>query len=539
MAAGNDGAGGGGAGGGGGFGRGSKTVILPNPGGRRPAQAEPAPAPPVEADVWGAPQPSPVAPQRAPARPSQPAPERSSHPAPERSSHPAPERSRQRAPERGPAMPLQSKGPAEPAPPAFDPNTSPIATEALLRSKAALNANEMLRAASPLLMTLSKMRAGLVRAQSAMIMEEVARAIQNFERAMAQAGYSSDQAEVAKYALAATADDVIQNIPVDDRARWTQYSMLSQFFGERTGGIRFYEELRRMRADPSHNIDVLELMYACLAVGFEGVYRTSPSGAVELQQTQRELYDTIRRIRPRESNELSPRWQGSNIKPRDRRNRLPLWVVAACGLGLVVVTFFVLRALLSTQAGEVADEILALYPLTPVTLVRPQYEVPPPPPPEPEPEPPTPQADRVRATLGEDISDDRVLLDTSGGVVKITIGDIPGEVLFLSGSTIVSDEFAPVVERIASTLRDEPGEITVIGHTDSVPIRSRRFPSNYELSVARAQAIADMLADLAIAEERIAVKGKGSDSPIASNETREGQARNRRVDLIIPKVDER
>jgi len=242
----------------------------------------------------------------------------------------------------------------------------------------------MLRAAAPLLLMLGKLRAGLVRAQSARIMEDVARAIDAFEAATTASGYSADQAQVAKYALCATADDVVQNIPVDDRRLWTQYSMLSQFFGERTGGIRFFEELKRMKADPLANIDVLELMYACLAVGFEGVHRTSPNGVAALQQIQRDLYDVIRRVRPRESFELSPRWQGSGIAPRDLSNRVPLWAVAAFALAAVVAAYMGLRVLLASDTATVEEELLALYPLAPVTLVRPDYERPEP---EPEPEP--------------------------------------------------------------------------------------------------------------------------------------------------------
>jgi type VI secretion system protein ImpK len=396
---------------------------------------------------------------------------------------------------------------------------------------------------------LARLRAGLVRAPSAGIMEDVARSITTFETEIRAAGLSADQAEVAKYALCATADDIIQNIPVDDRRLWTQYSMLSQFFGERIGGVRFFDELNRMKADPLKNIDVLEFMHSCLALGFEGIHRTAQGGVATLQQIQRDLYDTVRRVRPQESAELSPRWRGQEIALASRRNRVPAWAAAAMALALVSVVFLGLRTILVNDATAVADELLALHPLTPVTLVRPEFRLPPPPPPPPEPEPvvvaepapplppPPPSAvDVLRERLAAEIGNGRVVLDETGGDIRITVGDIPGLVLFPSGKTDVSAAYLPTIELIGSLLRDMPGPITVIGHTDSVPIRSVRFPSNYELSVARANAVGEVLKAKLADPSRVEAKGRGADQPLVPNDTAEGRARNRRVDIIVPRA---
>ena len=59
--------------------------------------------------------------------------------------------------------------------------------------------------------------------------------------------------------------------------------MLSRFFGERVGGVRFFEILDHLKADPLVNYPVLELQHACLALGFQGMHRTSPSGLAGLQ----------------------------------------------------------------------------------------------------------------------------------------------------------------------------------------------------------------------------------------------------------------
>src|SRR5690606_24100927 len=130
------------------------------------------------------------------------------------------------------------------------------------------------------------------------------------EKDIRSAGISEAQANQAKYILCATADDIVQNIPTEDRHVWTQYSMLSRFFGERIGGVRFFEELDRAKMDPLGNYPVLELQHSCLALGFQGVHRTSGGGQVALQKIQRDLYEILRRVRPKVNRDLSPRWQG-------------------------------------------------------------------------------------------------------------------------------------------------------------------------------------------------------------------------------------
>ena len=144
-------------------------------------------------------------------------------------------------------------------------------------------------------------------------MEQVADAIKFFEKEIRSAGIPEQQANIAKYILCATADDIVQNIPTEDRHVWTQYSMLSRFFGERIGGVRFFEELEKALKDPLVNYPLLELQHTCLALGFQGVHRTSPNGAASLQQIQRNLYETLRRVRPKVAHDLSPRWQGQKL----------------------------------------------------------------------------------------------------------------------------------------------------------------------------------------------------------------------------------
>src|SRR5215813_12485489 len=251
---------------------GDRTVIRPNPGGRRPVAPPPAPG--------------------APAAPYNPIPEGQGPP------QPAVPQATPYVPPAAPAnanpdewITSQAQAP-QPAPQVRVP-------EVRIDELVAPNENPILRSAGPLLLLLGRLRVALARASFASLMEQVAEAIRFFERDIRSAGISEAQANSAKYIICATADDIVQNIPTDDRHVWTQYSMLSRFFGERVGGVRFFEILNHNKIDPLLNYNVLELQHACLALGFQGMYRTSEGGVANLQQIQRDLYETLRRVRPR------------------------------------------------------------------------------------------------------------------------------------------------------------------------------------------------------------------------------------------------
>ena len=143
------------------------------------------------------------------------------------------------------------------------------------------NANPIMRAAGPLLLLLGRLRVALLRASFASLMEQVADAIKFFEKDIRSAGIPEQQANSAKYILCATADDIVQHIPTEDRHVWTQYSMLSRFFGERIGGVRFFEDLDHAKLDPLINYPLLELQHACLALGFQGMYRATRPGIAD------------------------------------------------------------------------------------------------------------------------------------------------------------------------------------------------------------------------------------------------------------------
>ena len=124
-------------------------------------------------------------------------------------------------------------------------------------------------------------------------MEIVADSIKFFEKDIRSAGISEAHANAAKYIICATADDIVQNIPTEDRHVWTQYSMLSRYFQVRDSGVGFFDELAKLRQSPQINHNLLGLMHACMSLGFEGKYRVA-GGDVQHQQIRRDIYETLR-----------------------------------------------------------------------------------------------------------------------------------------------------------------------------------------------------------------------------------------------------
>jgi type VI secretion system protein ImpK len=339
-----------------------------------------------------------------------------------------------------------------------------------------------------------------------------------------------DQARVAKYILCATADDIVQNIPSEERHTWTQYSMLARFFGERVGGVRFFDELERAKADPSTNYGLLELMYACLSMGFAGVHRTSAGGAANLQMITRTLYEVLRRVRPRTTADLSPHWMGQDLPSSGATFRIPFWALSAMAAVLLFGLFVTLRILLSGNSEAVTDEMARLFPESAITIDRPAVAVPAPPAPVIK----STQLERILAALAEEVAAKKADAAESGNSIVIRVGDFA---TFTPGSATVLESFKPIAEKIAAALEKEPGDIRIVGHTDSTKISTARFPSNYELSLARANAVADLLKPKLSRPDRIKVEGKGDTQPVGANATAEGRARNRRVEISIPREE--
>jgi chemotaxis protein MotB len=112
----------------------------------------------------------------------------------------------------------------------------------------------------------------------------------------------------------------------------------------------------------------------------------------------------------------------------------------------------------------------------------------------------------------------------------------PDQVLFDTGSSVLKEEAFPILDRFREVIMTTPQAVRVVGHTDNVPIDTAQFPSNWELSSARAGAvIRHLLEGGQMNPERFTAVGCADTVPVASNDTPEDRAKNRRVELVFQK----
>jgi len=121
--------------------------------------------------------------------------------------------------------------------------------------------------------------------------------------------------------------------------------------------------------------------------------------------------------------------------------------------------------------------------------------------------------------------------------VKIVKGGVrvslASPILFDLGKTELKLEVLPLLDEIAAIFKEIPNEIIIEGHTDNLPIHTERFPSNWELSAARAISVAKYFIDKGIISSRIGVVGYADSRPLFPNDTPEHRRANRRVEIFI------
>jgi type VI secretion system protein ImpK len=307
-------------------------------------------------------------------------------------------------------------------------------------------------------------------------------------------------------------------------------SLTSIFHTEVSGGDRFFEILEQMQKDLGHNADVVELMYLCLSIGFEGRYRVMPRGGAALAELRDGIYRLIRDRRGNFERELAPHWRGSEAGHRPLSQRVPIWAI---GLGTVFVAGMIYLGFNLSLAGSsdiVYAEMSALPPHGTPVIPRAAIVRPPPPPPPP---PVSTLQVKMSRFLEPEIKAGLVVVleDAQSLTVRLTSRN-----LFDSGQATLGAASEPLVARIGGALQDEVGTISVNGYTDNQPIRTARFPSNFELSQGRAETVAKIIAAKLSDPKRVRAIGKADADPLATNATPEGRQQNRRIEIVLTRT---
>jgi type VI secretion system protein ImpK len=359
-------------------------------------------------------------------------------------------------------------------------------------------------------------------------------AVREFERQALQTGLDTQSLRAARYALCATVDDMVLSTPWGAASSWTAQSLTSIFHNEVSGGERFFDILEQMQRDLGRHSEVVELMYLCTSLGFEGRYRVMPRGTAALTELRDGVYRTIRQRRGEFERDLSGHWRGIDANYRPLGQRIPIWVLAASTLLVACVIYVVFNFLLASQSDLAFAELAALPPHGAIVVPHPALAAPPPPPPPPVAAVATSTtAPKLREFLAPEIKQGLVVVleDAQSITVRLTNRN-----MFGSGSAELNASYIPLLTRIGQALNDEKGSVQVNGYTDNQPIHTVQFPSNWQLSQARADAVEKVVAAHLTDPKRAKAVGKGDDDPIAPNTTADGRQSNRRTEIVVVKT---
>ena len=382
--------------------------------------------------------------------------------------------------------------------------------------------NPLVRAASPLLELALPLRTRAAMADIEALREELAQMIRLFERDARASGIDIERLAAARYCLCTFIDEAISGTPWGSGV-WGSRSLLVTFHNEASGGERFFLILQTLAQEPSRNIDVLELLYVILSLGFEGRYRLIDGGRSQLESVRERLARIIRNERGAFEAELSPHWRPVERARPPLAQRVPRWVFLALGGVVVVATHVALAVNLNRTSDPLFDamnRIRVAAPQAPQTSQAPVRSVAP--------------IRAAAATLATFLAPEirQGLVSVREGADR-SIVTINGDNLFASGSATVDPAYEALIARIADALRSVSGNVVVTGHTDDQRLLSARYPSNWHLSQARAESVRAMLASITGTPARFTAEGRGDAEPLAPNDTAAGRAKNRRVEITL------
>lgn len=373
--------------------------------------------------------------------------------------------------------------------------------------------NPLLAVANKLLMTVPQIRKTRQVADPAALRAALAQSVRDFEAAAHQRGIPPERVMAARYVLCTMLDEAAGDTPWGGSGVWGRNSLLASFHNEVFGGEKVFQLMARLAEKPDQNRDLLELIYAAVALGFEGRYRVIDNGRAQLEAVRDKLAQIIRQQRGPYAPALAQHWQGQPMQRRRALSWLPLAVTAALALLLLVGIYTVFVFRLGSITDPVYGQIQSLRLAPPVAPVAQPAPVP-----------------RLAQFLQADIKASLVAVRDE---VDRSVVTVRGDGLFPSGSATLVPEREVLMGRIADALAKVGGAVLVTGHTDNQPLRTARFPSNWHLSEERAREVRDLLIARGVQADRVKAEGRADGEPVAPNDTPANRALNRRVEITL------
>ena len=332
--------------------------------------------------------------------------------------------------------------------------------------------------------------------------------LKHFQQVCERANIRREHILGAHFLLCTALDEAAHKKPWGTKG-WPEHSLLVSLHQDTEGGSKSFYVLGRLVASPDEHLDLIEVFYQVLSLGFVGRYVNQTDRDRHLDAIRQRLLNLISSKREEVPRELSPHWRGVAPGRFGLLRSIPIWVNVAV-LALVAFGLFGwFKYQLMLHTHDIEQAILAIGKVTPA-------------------EPP--KALRLAELLKGEIA---------RGVVRVEEDAMRSDVIFRGddmfggGRAEVSQRILPLLDKVAAEISKVNGKVTVIGHSDNVPIKTAKFPSNQALSEERAATVVEYLASKGVAKGRLEAIGKGDTEPVADNQTAAGRAQNRRVEIVV------
>lgn len=353
------------------------------------------------------------------------------------------------------------------------------------------------------------------------------------------AGIPVNRANEAAWAVAALLDDLALNTPWGGASAWPRQPLVSTLFGDVDAGARFFDRLEELERHPARDPQMLEFLATCLALGFRGKYRVPGRAGDRSMAAVRTAAARLVRAPEAEAAPLSPNWQGAAVPDRVRRGGVPVWAMFAVATAAAAAVYLLLMLRLDGQAEQLVAVAERLPPPEQALIVRPERTF----------------ANPIRVASATEAPDFALVPAFIAAVpqgLRPALRD-PQETnslatlvvqwadpeLFRSARADLTSGFEPLFSAVGAVIAENAdliGTVTVIGHTDSVPLNATNpFASNDRLSLARAETVRALLLASGVPPDMIRAEGRGDREPVASNADRASRALNRRIEVLVEK----
>ena len=219
------------------------------------------------------------------------------------------------------------------------------------------NRNKLIDAATPLLGLSLRIR-GLTECEKIeSLYKQVLEEIKAIEMELVQADYEHALIMAYRYVLCVVLDEAVMSTSWGTDSSWAEHSLLTRFHNETWGGEKVFTILNRLLIDPPRYRALLEFIYLCLMLGFEGKYKVIEGGTEDRERIARRLYETLSSLDDKEPEELTNATDHVVATKYRLSRQMPVWLIFGGFWGVCTAIFFVYRYLLHTKSLDVLNQL--------------------------------------------------------------------------------------------------------------------------------------------------------------------------------------